>query len=56
MAQAELTAANAALAALEAPVPGAATAELQRAVTLADIEVRTASARRPRVRASRTRQ
>ena len=43
VAQAELTAANAALAALEAPVPGAATAELQRAVTLADIEVRTAS-------------
>jgi hypothetical protein len=41
VAQAELVAAQAALAAL--PPPTSSTADLQRAVTLADIEVRTAS-------------
>jgi hypothetical protein len=42
-AQADLTASQAALAAVTPPVPGAATDELNRAVTLADIEVGSAS-------------
>ena len=42
-AQADLTAAQAALAAVVPPVPGAATDELNRAVALADIEVRSAA-------------
>jgi multidrug efflux pump subunit AcrA (membrane-fusion protein) len=42
-AQADLAASQAALAAIEPPAPGAATDELNRAVTLADIEVASAS-------------
>ena len=42
-AQADLTASQAALAAVVPPVPGAATDELNRAVALADIDVRSAS-------------